>query len=194
MSGIDYEPLENWTHQGFSNRHRRNKPVRLNDREALLALLRRFERFAGTNEFMLAINEEDYDSTVPFDELIDTFPRVVSVFHLQTHTEPSIVVRLVSWRGGETVVDAPQGDVFNSALRSLIGTIENNSKTLGILRHLSRSKWKWLAKRYRLSVLERSSRDAIAERRYAMWAALTGGAFGFASGVISTIVTAAVTG
>ena len=192
MTGVDYELLAAWEHSGYSNSHDRKKPVRLTDREALLSLLRRFEKFAGTSDFMVSANEEDYDSKLPFDELVDVFPRAVTVFHLQTLSEPHMVVRLTSWAGGQTWVDAPRGDVFNSPLRSLIGVIESNSRPLGWKRHLSRAKWKWLSRHARVSVIERSRRDAISQRRHDFKTALIGGGFGLAGGVIGALLTSAL--
>ncbi|MDN4479467.1 hypothetical protein [Demequina muriae] len=188
MTGVDYELLEQWEHQGYSNSHHRRKPVRLNDREALLALLRMFERFAGTNEFMVSANEEDFDSTLPFDELVNIFPKYVTVFHLQHNEDPHMVVRLTSWAGGQTWVDAPGGDAFASPLRSLVGVVESNSRPLGIRHRISKSKWKWLARKSRVSVIERSGRDVIAERRHDLRTAMIGGGFGLFGGVLGALI------
>ncbi|SEJ46013.1 hypothetical protein [Demequina mangrovi] len=192
MTGVDYELLAEWEPEEGTDTYIRRKPVRLRDREALLALLRRFERYAGTNNFMFSANEEDFDSTVDFSELVDRLPSRVSVLHLQTYSEPFMVVRLTSWEGGQTWVDAPEGDVFDSPRRSLIGVIEGNSRPIGFRRRLTKSRWRWLARRARVSVVERDRRDVLSERRFDRRTAMIGAVFGLIGGLAAVLFAAVI--
>jgi len=177
MSGVDYEPLEHWRWDGFMGL-RRKAPVRLNDRDAFGALLSKFAGYQGDRPFMLSVNEEHYDPNLPLDELVRRLPARVAVLHLQSG-DGAYIVRLTSWLGGETWVEAPQkldAGGFESPLRSLIGIIETNSKPLGWRRHLWHVRWPSKIGRYRVPVLEIATREVLAARRHDIRTAWIAGA------------------
>lgn len=190
MSGVDYEPLEHWRWDGFTGL-RRKAPVRLNDRDAFGALLSKFAGYQGDRPFMLSVNEEYYDPNLPLDELVRRLPARVAVLHLQSG-DGAYIVRLTSWRGGETWVEAPQkldAGGFESPLRSLIGIIETNSKPLGWRRHLWHVGWPRKIGRYRVPILEIATREALAERRHDIRTAWIGALAGLVAGAISAVAT-----
>lgn len=81
MSGIDYEPLRNWELSDHGHAVR-NRPVRLLDREALHALIAQFRRYFLSNDFVIRLDEQESDSSLTTDELLDQAPRRISVVHI----------------------------------------------------------------------------------------------------------------
>jgi hypothetical protein len=187
---MNYEPLENWRWDGYMG-VRRKSPVRLNDRDAFGALLARFSKYQDAQPFMLSINEEDYDSSLPVDELMRLLPKRIVLLLLQSKSA-DFIVRLTSWQGGETWVAAPQRiDAlgYESPLRSLVGLIESNSKPLGWRRHLSRARWPRRLSRYRIPVVERANREVLDGRQHDTRTAWIGGLSGLVAGILGSLLT-----
>jgi len=185
MTGADYELLHPWTSAGEPDHLERKSPVRLRDREALSALLHRFAVVADGSPFSISINEEDYGLVTDVDALMSRVPPHVTVLHIQTSDAAHLVVRMTAWRGGQTWVDAPEGDVFYSPLRSLVGVVEAHSRRLGARRHLwrlGRARW---VKQLVPSVIERTPRDVIIARRVDFRTAVIATIFGTLAGWIA---------
>jgi len=188
VTSIDYDLLERWQINvtNFSE-FSRKRPVRLRDREALGALVSAFEDRAGVG-FSLMLDEVDYTYR-DLDTLLDAAPPRTSVLHLQS-SNGRLVVRLTSWRGGQSWVWATRSDGSpdHESLRRLVGIVEANSRPLGWRRIFSRSRLR-VIRDISPSVITRRRRDETASRRFTLLNTAISAGAGFVAGALGAWAT-----